>query len=123
MIGVYIISSIMFIVLTINSIKSIKQKKYVELIISVMIFIFIIYITSNFILGGSAATDAAQNYELYEEGCYYLVSHNKYTKVTYEIYQYMKIMGIISKIAFVIAFGLSIYNTYVNKKQKHNQEE
>lgn len=51
-----------------------------------------------------------------------MVSHNNYTKVTYEQYQYMKIIEIVGKISFSISFGLSLFNNYKVKKEKTNNE-
>ena len=103
-------------VLIIDFIKAIKQKDYLNLIIHILLFIFIVFLTSSFKLRGTIAEDAASNYELYEEGCYYLVSHNNYTKVTFKQYQYMKIIEIVGKISFFLSFGLSIFNNYKKKR-------
>lgn len=116
MISIYAFSLAFVIGLIINFIKAIKQKDYLSLIISILMFIFIVFLTSSFKLGGTIAEDAASNYELYEEGCYYLVSHNNYTKVTFEQYQYMKIIEIIGQISIFLSFGLQIFNNY--KKEK-----
>ena len=122
MIPVYIFSGAFIIFLIITFIQSIKQKNYLNLIINVFMLFFIIFLTSSLKLGGTIAEDAASKYELYEEGCYYLVSHNNYTKVTYEQYQYMKIIEIIGKVSFFISFGLSIFNNYKEKKLETNKE-
>ena len=122
MIPVYIFSGVFIILLIITFIQSIKQKNYLNLIINVFMLFFMIFLTSSLKLGGTIAEDAASKYELYEEGCYYLVSHNNYTKVTYEQYQYMKIIEIIGKVSFFISFGLSIFNNYKEKKLETNKE-
>ena len=122
MIPVYIFSGAFIIFLIITFIQSIKQKNYLNLIINVFMLFFIIFLTSSLKLGGTIAEDAASKYEFYEEGCYYLVSHNNYTKVTYEQYQYMKIIEIIGKVSFFISFGLSIFNNYKEKKLETNKE-
>ncbi len=116
MISIYAFSFAFVIVLIIDFIKVIKQKDYLSLIIHILLFIFIVFLTSSFKLGGTIAEDAASNYELYEEGCYYLVSHNNYTKVTFKQYQYMKIIEIVGKISFFLSFGLSIFNNYKKKR-------
>ena len=122
MIPVYIFSGAFIIFLIITFIQSIKQKNYLNLIINVFLLFFMIFLTSSLKLGGTIAEDAASKYELYEEVCYYLVSHNNYTKVTYEQYQYMKIIEIIGKVSFFISFGLSIFNNYKEKKLETNKE-
>lgn len=122
MIAVYSFVIAFLIVLIITFIQSIKQKKYLKLITYIFMLFFIIFLTSSLKLGGTIAEDAASKYELYEEGCYYLVSHNNYTKVTYEQYQYMKIIEIVGRISFFISFGLSLFNNYKVKKEKTNNE-
>lgn len=116
MISIYAFLLAFVPVLIIDFIKAIKQKDYLNLIIHILLFIFMVFLTSSFKLGGTIAEDAASNYELYEEGCYYLVSHNNYTKVTFKQYQYMKIIEIVGKISFFLSFGLSIFNNYKKKR-------
>jgi uncharacterized membrane protein YgdD (TMEM256/DUF423 family) len=104
---------------TVNLIKSIQKKKLIEIIPAISTIIFLVFMISSLFLGGSANNDAANNYELYEEGCYYLISHNRYTKVTYEQYQYMKIIEPIGIISFLIGFiCLFINNIKVKKGNK-----
>lgn len=103
----------------VNLIKSIKKKKLIEIIPAITSIIFLVFLISSLFLGGSAYNDAANNYELYEEGCYYLISHNNYTKVSYEQYRYMKIIEVIAIISFSIGFiCLFINNIKVKKENK-----
>ncbi len=54
--------------------------------------------------GGSIAPEAVTNYELYQEGHYYLMSHGIYTDVPYEIYHYMDVCEKVGNFSFWICF-------------------
>ena len=91
----------------ISAIKSIKSKNYFDTVIAVLSLPFLIFFISSIILGGSAFNDAAADYELYQAGHYYLVSHGDFTEVTYGQYQYMKIIEIVGIGTFLINFILA----------------
>ena len=71
---------------------------------SFAMLIFMVFMDSALILGGSASYNAQENYELYQEGHYYLSNHGNYTEVSYEVFRYMEIIEVVGIIAFVIAF-------------------
>jgi Ni,Fe-hydrogenase I cytochrome b subunit len=73
-------------------------------IASFAMLIFMEFMDSALILGGSASYNAQENYELYQEGHYYLSNHGNYTEVSYEVFRYMEIIEVVGIIAFVIAF-------------------
>ena len=91
----------------ISAIKSIKSKNYFDALIAVLCLPFLIFFISSIILGGSAFNDAAADYELYQAGHYYLMSHGDFTEVTYEQFQYMKVIEIIGIGTFLINFILA----------------
>ena len=76
-------------------IKGVVYKKYFISFFGLCFLVFLVSVTLSMIYGGLPATDAANQYELYEEGHYYLVSHGNYTEVSYDIYQLMEIMQIL----------------------------
>lgn len=71
---------------------------------SFAMLIFMVFMDSVLIFGGSASYNAQEYYELYQEGHYYLSSHGNYTEVSYEVFRYMEIIEVVGIIAFVIAF-------------------
>ena len=112
-----IIGILLVVSLLVNIFKAIKNKDYVSLVIGLLTIPFIVFMTSSIFLGGSAYNDASKKYELYEEGCYYLISHNIYTKVSKVQYDYMKIIEPIAIITFIMVFPLSI----INQKKRKNK--
>lgn len=92
----YIIDTIMIISFIYCVIKSIKEKKYIDIILTILLIPFFIFMSSNIYLGGTAFNDAKTAYEFYQEGHYYLCSHNAYTEVTAAQYNYMKFIQIFS---------------------------
>lgn len=111
-----IIEILIVVSLLVNIFKAIKNKDYMSLVIGLLTIPFIVFMTSSIYLGGSAYHDASKKYELYEEGCYYLISHNIYTKVSKVQYDYMKIIEPIAIITFIMVLPLSIINQ--KKKEK-----
>ena len=109
----------------ISAIKSIKSKNYFDTVIAVLSLPFLIFFISSIILGGSAFTDAAADYELYQAGHYYLMSHGDFTEVTYEQFQYMKVIEIIGIGTFLINFILAAIRHAQGKsgKPSHSFEE
>lgn len=76
---------------------------------------FSVFMASTTIFGGSAFLgNASLDYELYEEGRYYLCNHGHYTEVSYEVYTYMQIIEIVGIVFFVIGFAMSMFK---NKKE------
>lgn len=112
-----IIDILIFISLSYNIFNAIKNKDYMSLIIGLLTIPFMVFMTSSIFLGGSAYNDAKKEYELYEEGCYYLVSHNIYTEVSKSQYDYMKIIEPIAIITFIMVIPLSIINQRKNKNK------
>lgn len=104
----------------ISAIKSIKSKNYFDTVIAVLSLPFLIFFISSIILGGSAFNDAATDYELYQAGHYYLVSHGDFTEVSFGQYQYMKIIEIIGIVTFLITFILVAINNFRNQDKKRN---
>lgn len=97
-------------------IKNIKVQNKTNIFIFVLMLFFLIFLFSGGILGGSAYNNASIEYELYENGKYYLESHNSYKEVTQSIYIYMKIIepiGILSGLSLIV---IKIYEKGINKK-------
>ena len=117
---VHIISIILYISVIFNIVKSIKKKNYIEMLSFIFILPFLFFFDSSIILGGSAYNKASTEYELYEVGKYYLESHNNYTEVTKNEYQFMKFIEIFGLTSFVISFILAIV---INVKKKQAKEQ
>ena len=101
----YILDAFLVIALLFNIIKNIKNKKIIDALLTVLMLPFLVFLISSIHLGGSPATNAKTAYELYQEGHYYLCSHNNYTEVTLSQYNYMVFIqkfGYISLILMVI---------------------
>lgn len=85
------------------------------IISSFAMLIFMVFMDSALIFGGSAAHGAATNYELYEAGHYYLVNHGNYTEVSYEVFRYMEIIEPVGIIAFVVGFISTLIGNKLEK--------
>ena len=77
---------------------------------------FLVFFVSSVILGGSAFNVAATEYELYEAGHYYLVSHGSYTEVTREQFLYMQAMEVVGFVTFAISFTIGIVLNIKHRK-------
>lgn len=65
------------------------------------------------LLGGSALfNDAAIDYELYQSGHYYLVSHGQWTEVSYGEYIFVFVSEIVGISTFVIAFVWNLFRAF-----------
>lgn len=91
-----------------DSIQAFRTKKWLDVVSLLMTLPFLFFFVTSCILGGSAGRDAATNYELYEAGHYYLVSHGTYTEVSYSQFKFMEVTEIIGLSSFAIAFILAI---------------
>ena len=60
------------------------------------------------IFGGSALHNASNDYELYQSGHYYLMSHGIWTEVSYGTYLFVLISEIIGFLSFIPCMVLSI---------------
>ena len=100
-------------------VSCIKNKQYLGLIYALMSLPFLIFMSSSMMLGGSAFNDVATEYELYQPGRYYLVSHGSYTEVTKIQYLYMQIIEIIGISTFFISFALALILNLIERKNKH----
>ena len=92
----------------------IKRRPF-AIISSFAMLIFMVFMDSVFIFGGSAAHGAATNYELYEAGHYYLVNHGNFTEVSYEVFRYMEIMETVGIIAFAVGFISTLIGNKLEK--------
>lgn len=97
-----------FIVVNLGNICSVVhafiKRSPLGIISSFAMLIFMVFMDSVLIFGGSASYNAQEYYELYQEGHYYLSSHGNYTEVSYEVFRYMEIIEVVGIISFVIAF-------------------
>ena len=111
----YFIVVAMIVMIIYGIIRSIFQKKIFDVIQCFCMLVFMAFMTSTIIFGGSAFLgNAPAEYELYEAGSYYLCDRGNYTKVSYEIYTYMQVIEIVGIIFFAIGFVMGMVK---NKKE------
>ena len=110
------LSFILFCLLIIRGIiRNIKEKDIGGLVMSLLVFPFVFSFFIGVLSGGSALHNAANDYELYQTGHYYLVSHGVWTEVSYERYLFVLISEIVGILTFVPAFVLGIFRA-INPK-------
>ena len=115
MIFSYIICAIILIKTFHGIRKAVSTIQYAELLPLLLFIPFHVFFISTLILGGSAFNNAPADYDLYQEGCYYLCSHGRYTEVTYGVYLYAKIIEIVGTIFFAVGFVVGFIRS--NKKE------
>lgn len=96
-------------------VKAIKEKNTKGLLESILPFPFFFCCFVGILSGGSAFHDAASDYEFYQTGHYYLVSHGVWTEVSHERYLFVLISEIIGFSSLALSFVLAIIR---DKKQK-----
>ena len=108
---------IIFIVFCFNFlfgiIKAIKEKSIKKMLVLFLFFLFVLSFYTAVLSGGSAFHNAENQYELYQEGKYYLVSHGNWTEVSYPKYLFVFLFEIIGFSSLIIASILSFFR---NKK-------
>lgn len=113
--GVIFISTQIF-----SIIRNIQEKNKVDIKVDILntlfLLIFLVFLFSSFLLGGTAYNNASIEYDLYEKGRYYLENRNEYKEVTHSIFIYMKIIEPIGILSFLIVLLINIYMIIKNKK-------
>ena len=114
MVAAYFISALIFFSTIKSVVQSIKTKKYGELLLNLLVLPFQFFFLISLIFGGSAFNDAANEYELYQAGHYYLVNHGQWVEVSYGKYMFVLVSEIVGISSFVIAFILNLIRIFIN---------
>lgn len=110
---------VLFIVINvINIINAIRSKKYLDILETVLLLPFAVFMSSVLAFGGGAEPNADVLYDLYEEGHYYLSNHGNYVDVSYEIYTYMRIVEIIGIAFFILGFAFILIRRALEKRKE-----
>ena len=109
MIFVYLILGMMCITLTHGAVKAIKEKKMGDLLQALLAFPFCFGFFIGVISGGSALHHAETEYELYQAGHYYLMSHGDWTEVSRARYLFVLVSEIIGFSTFGLSFFLACF--------------
>ena len=104
----YLIIALTFFFTIKGIIQSIKSKKLFDLLAVLLLIPFQFFFFIILLFGGSAFNDAATEYELYQAGHYYLVSHGQWTEVSHGKYIVAFISEIVGISTFIIAFVLNL---------------
>ena len=105
---VYVFFAIFAVNMVYSVWKTVAAKRYRDLIPLVLMVPFFVFWVFSASLGGSAWNQAETNYELYEVGHYYLVSHGTYTEVSYGSYLCVKILEVVGIISWAACFVISL---------------
>ncbi len=116
--GYFIIALIFFFTIK-GVIQSIKSKKLFDLLVGLLFIPFQFFFFITLLFGGSAFNDAATEYDLYQAGHYYLVSHGQWTEVSHGKYIIALISEIVGISTFIIAFALSLIRALSGANQKN----
>ena len=118
MISACIFCFIFFCILILGTIKAIKAKKWRQAYTYLLVLPFIFFLFISALFGGSALNDAANDYELYQAGHYYLRNRRTWTEVSYGKYLVVLIAEIVGFLCFALAFILGYVDRMKTKKSK-----
>ena len=100
--------------------KAIKEKNTKGLLVSILPFPFFFCFFVGILSGGSAFHDAVNDYEFYQSGHYYLVSHGTWTEVSYKRYLFVLISEIIGFSSLALSFVLALIRDRKQEKRKYS---
>ena len=118
MISVCIFSVLFFCIFTLGMIKAIKAKNWLQACALLLFLPFTVFMFISALLGGSALNDAANDYEFYQAGHYYLCNHGRWTEVSYGQYLVVMIAEIVGFSCFAPAFILGYVDHMKEEKTK-----
>ena len=95
----------------------IRQKNYRRFFEIFPFFLFFFAFFISCILGGSAFNDASTNYELYQDGCYYLKSHGSYTEVSFACYIFAIICEITAFSSLIVGAVMQLVSFKLKKRR------
>jgi len=104
----YLIIALIFFFTIKGIIQSIKSKKTFDLLVCLLFIPFQFFFFIALLFGGSAFNDAETEYELYQAGHYYLVSHGQWTEVSHGKYVVVLVSEIVGISTFIIAFVMNL---------------
>ena len=96
--------------------KALNQKKTFDLLVCLLFIPFQFFFFITVLFGGSAFNDAETEYELYQAGHYYLVSHGQWTEVSHGKYVVALVSEIVGISTFIIAFVMNLIRVLSKNK-------
>ena len=111
----YLIIALIFFSTIKSIIQSIKSKETFDLLACLLFIPFQFFFFISLLFGGSAFNDAATEYELYQVGHYYLVSHGQWTEVSHGKYVVALVSEIVGISTFIIAFVMKLIRVLSKK--------
>lgn len=117
---VYILFTVMFIQLIIETFKAIRKKNYLDVILAVLFFTFMFALFIGSVLGGSAVRCPMTDNPLYQSGHYYLNHGSEWTEVSRTQYYLVLVSEVVGFSCFFPAFALAAIR---NNKKKPKAEQ
>ena len=112
----YLIIALIFFFTIKGIIQSIKLKKTFDLLVYLLFIPFQFFFFITLLFGGSALNDAETEYELYQAGHYYLVSHGQWTEISHGKYIVALVSEIVGISTFIIAFVMSLIRVFTKNE-------
>ena len=116
MVLVVVLSVLVGVSILAGAVRAFREKRWLEGWGFALIMPFLIFITVTAFMGGSAFNHAQVNYELYQQGRYYLMSHGAYTEVTYGTYILAAVLEVVGCTSFVAGVLLNMVRLFLRKK-------
>lgn len=91
----YLVGPAILLCVSVYAVKLAREKKYLDLVSLLMLVPFVLFITFAVFWGGSTFHYAQTEYEAYQPGHYYLMSHGDYTEVSALQYGVMTVLEFI----------------------------
>lgn len=111
---------LIFIILCLSSAReillAIRKKNCGNLILSILLVSFFFAFFVGLLSGGSALHDAKNEYDLYQAGHYYLVSHGNWTEVSRGTYMLVLVSEVIGFASLGLTFLLCILRDWKRKR-------
>ena len=104
----YVILALIVFTMVKRIVQAVKNKNHRDVWIALLLLPFCFFILVSVTFGGGALHDAANEYELYQEGHYYLVNHGRWTEVSHGTYIFVMISEIVGIVSFAVGFILGL---------------
>ena len=111
----YVFLLIIFAALVWDSVKAIRQKKWLRVLGAVLLLPMFAFFAAEGAYGGSAAKDAATQYAGYIPGHFYVMEHGNYTEVSSVVFHRMQVLETAAMISFAAAAVCGILSFFIEK--------
>ena len=114
----YTILLLLLAVLVWDSVRAIRQKKWLRMLAAVFVLPMIAFFAAVFAFGGGPASGAADHYAGYIPGHFYVMDHGNYTEVSSVVFHRMQVLEIVAFISLAAAIVCLLLSFFIEKTRK-----